>query len=153
MKFFVIIGKENLYVFERNGGRAERQYIEGNPFYPYDFNNTSEDVNAFLDDLTNEKNLGTKAKLEFEILENADPIRTEAVMRVLDEYKKEVYKLPDTILSVLKKLSKDKELKIAEYGINYDGSCYKMDSQNKLLSSPFDLLAYTIHEDDIMECI
>lgn len=152
MKFFVIIGKENLFVFEKNGNQYIKQFIEGSPFYPYDVNSVDENINAFLDDLANEKNLGTKAKLEFDVLENEDMIRTNSVMRVMGEYVTERFSIPDTIRKVIKKLSKDKKLLIDQYGINYDSVCYKIDKEN-LLISPFDLLAYTVHEEDIIELI
>lgn len=152
MKFFVIIGKENLYVYENNGSKYEQQFIEGSPCYPYDINNVEADIDTFLDSLANEKNLGTKAKLDFDVLENEDAIRTGSVLRCLDEYVSEKFNLNDTIMKVIKKLSKDKKLMIDTYGINYDGISYKMEAQ-KLLIGTFDLLSYTIHENDIMELL
>ena len=152
MKFFVIIGKENLYVYEKNGSRYEKQFIEGNAFYPYDVCQVKADIDAFLDSLANEKNLGTKAKLEFEVLENPDPIRTNSVMRILGEFTKRRLQAPEVIRDAIQKLSRDKTLMIDAYGINYDGRNYKMDGQ-MLLDGPFDLLGYTIHEDDIMDLL
>lgn len=152
MKFFVIIGKDNLYVYEKNGSSFEKQFIEGSSFYPYDVTHVDADINGFLDDLADEKNLGTKAKLEFDVLENGDSVRTGSVMRVLGDYVEERLPLSETVRKVIKKLGKDKDLFIDKYGINYDGTCYKMDGQT-LLSGPFDLLAYTIHEDDVVELL
>lgn len=152
MKFFMIIGKENLYVYEKNGDRYEKQFIEGNAFYPYDMRCVEESIETFLKDLANEKNLGTIAKMEFEVLENTDKIRTNSVVRVLGEYVEKQLQLSDTIKKIIQKLSKDKALMIDTYGINYDGVCYKMDGQ-LIWEGPFDLLGYTIHEDDIVDLL
>lgn len=152
MKFFLIIGKSNLYVYEENGGKYEKQFIEGNDCYPYDLNNVREDIDSFLDDLAEEKNLGTRAKLEFDVLENEDAIRTNGVLSVLNEYTAGKFSLSEIIKQVIQKLSKDKKLLVAEYGINYDGTFYK-EQDSKLLTGPFDLLAYTVHGDDIVELL
>lgn len=152
MRFFVIIGKNALSVYEKNGNSYEKQFIEGSPSYPYDVNHVEEHLDHFLNALANEKNLGTRAKLEFDILENKDPIRTNSVLRILGDYTKDRQKLSDTIQTVIKKLARDKSLWIDTYGINYDGECYRMEGQ-KLQTHPFDLLAYTVEEDDMMELL
>ena len=152
MHFFVIIGKESLYVYEKVGNKFEKQFIEGSYCYPYDINNGDEEIDTFMDALANEKNLGTKAKLQFDILESEDQIHTNYVLKSMDQYICEKYELADTIFMLLKKLLKDKTLKIEKYGINYDGNCYRINNQ-QLVKGPFNLLAYTICEDDIMGLI
>lgn len=152
MKFFLIIEKNSLCIYENNNGKYEKQFIEGNDHYPYNLEQIQEDIGLFLDILADEKNLGTKAKLGFDVLENKDLVVTNSVMEVLGEYTEERYRLEDTIMKILEKLSKDTKLHIQDYGINYDGTCYK-EQDAKLLTGPFDLLAYTIHGDDIVELL
>lgn len=152
MKFFLIIEKNTLCIYENNNGKYEKQFIEGNDHYPYDLEQVQEDIGSFLDILADEKNLGTKAKLSFDVLENENQIRTNGVMEVLGPYTEERYRLNDTVMKILRKLSKDKKLHIQDYGINYDGICYKI-HDSRLLTGPFDLLAYTVHGDDIVELL
>jgi len=149
MRFFLIIGKNNLFVYERKNNRFEKQFIEGNPFYPYDLSNSEENVISFLDALANEKNLGTKTKLQFDVLENQDFVRTKSIMKTMSDYVVNVYKIENVIVTAIKKLSKDKTLQIDNYGINYDGVSYKMENGG-LLNSYFDLLAYAINDEDLV---
>lgn len=152
MKFFMIIGRNALYTYEKNGQKFEQQFIEGSEIYPYSISSISEDVDSYLDALANEKNLGTKAKLEFDILESANLLANTGVLNVLEEYVENKYSLDDAIPTVLKKLSRDKKLLINEYGINYDGCSYKA-GNGQLIRGEFDLLAYTVHYNDMIDLI
>ena len=60
------------------------------------------------------------------------------------------YSFLDTLVEVLKKLSRDKKLLISEYGINYDGSSYQ-NINDRVEKKEFYLLAYTVHSADIVE--
>lgn len=152
MKFFLVIGKKYLHTFEQNGQKFELQYIEGSETYSYSSNNLDEDINAYLEALANEKNLSTVAKLEFDILEGADGISNAGIVKRLKDIVSvnQLYGLEDALKTVIKKLSRDKKLLIDEYGINYDGDSYKMIDKN-IEKGEFDLLAYTIYSNDVIE--
>lgn len=150
MKFFVVIGRNALYTYEKSGQRFETQFIEGSDRYSYHLSNISEEINEYLDALANEKNLGTKAKLEFDVLESADDFCNIGIFSILNSYVDKKYELNSSIETVIKKLSRDKALMISEYGINYDGYSYSM-NDGTLEKAEFDLLAYTIHSRDVIE--
>lgn len=151
MKFFLIIGANALYTYENIGQKYELQFIEGGESYPYHPSAAHDNVQAYLEALANEKNLGTTAKLEFDVLDCADEYCNTAVFGMLKEgeYIDRHYLIDEAISDVMKKLSRDKKLLIDKYGINYDGVSYKL--KNKTLEKgAFDLLAYTIHSDDVI---
>lgn len=154
MKFFIIIGRNALYTYEREGQRFELQFIEGSELYSINSTNISEDINSYMEILANEKNLGTIAKLEFEVLEGSEDTFTASVVSALGEHIEKVYSLKNTLMTVIKKLQRDKKLMIDTYGVNYEGCSYKIEDNN-LLIGEFDLLAYTIHSNDVvslMDC-
>lgn len=154
MKFFIIIGRNALYTYERDGQRYEPQFIEGSELYSLNSTNISEDVNSYMEILANEKNLGTIAKLEFEVLEGSEENFNAAVVNALGEHTEKVYSLKNTLMTVVKKLQRDKKLMIDTYGVNYEGCSYKVENNN-LLQDDFDLLAYTIYSNDVvslMDC-
>ena len=154
MKFFIIIGRNALYTYERDGQRFEPQFIEGSELFPINSTNISEDVNSDMEILANEKNLGTIAKLEFEVLEGSEDNSNAAVINALNEHIGKVYSLKSTLMTVVKKLQRDKKLMIDTYGVNYEGHSYKIEN-NILIQEEFDLLAYTIHSNDVvslMDC-
>lgn len=154
MKFFIIIGRNVLYTYKRDGQHFESQFIEGSELFTLNSTNISEDVNSYMEILANEKNLGTIAKLEFEVLEGAEDNFNSAVINALGEHIIKVYSLKSTLMTVVKKLQRDKKLLIDTYGINYEGRSYKIEN-NSLAQEEFDLLAYTIHTNDVvslMDC-
>ena len=149
MNFFVVIGKNALYTYERDGRRFEPQFIEGSESFPINLTNISEDVNSYMDILANEKNLGTVAKLEFEVLEGSETNLNTAIVTAFGEHINRVHSLENTLKTVIKKLQRDKNLLIDTYGINYEGCSYKLENNN-LLQGEFDLLGYTIHCNDVV---
>ena len=150
MKFLIVIGKSALYTYKRNGQEFETQFIEGSECYSYNLSNISEDINGYLDALANEKNLETKAKLEFDVLECADRFCNKGVLNILEEYVDNKYEFDSVMEAVIKKLSRDKSLLVTEYGVNYDGYSYVM-ADGILRQKEFDLLSYTIHSRDVID--
>lgn len=152
MKLFVAIGKKALYTYEKDGQKFNIEYIEGHDAFPYNPRNAADDINDYLEALSNEKNLGTKAKLEFDVLDSVDEYCNTAVFHVLEgeNYVNRRYPINVALEEVIKKLSKDKKLLIDEYGINYDGNSYKIQN-GKLVKREFDLLAYTVHCKDVID--
>lgn len=150
MKFFVIIGNSALYTYERDGQQFKPQYIEGSDSYTISSANPGEDVKSYMEILANEKNLGTIAKLEFEMLEGADLNANTTIINAFGDNVIKVYKLEESLKVILKKLKRDKKLMIETYGINYEGYSYIF-RNNDVCRGNFDLLAYTIHCDDVIE--
>lgn len=149
MKFFVIIGNNALYTYERDGQQFKPQYIEGSDSYAISSVNIGEDVNSYMEILANEKNLGTIAKLEFEMLEGTDQNVNMAIINAFGDHIDKVYKLDDSLKVIFKKLQRDKKLMVETFGINYEGYSYIF-KDNDVCRGNYDLLAYTIHCDDVI---
>lgn len=152
MKFFVVVGKKALYTYEWVGQKYEIQFIEGNSEFSYNPSNAKDYMNDYLEALANEKNLGTVAKLKFDILDSDDAYCNSTVISILQKegYIEKCYSVDNALTDVIRKLSRDRKLLIDEYGINYDGLSYKL-QQGKLVKNKFDLLAYTIHCEDVID--
>jgi len=149
MEFFVVIGRNALYTYERDGRHFEPQFIEGSEFFEINPMNISEEINSYMNILANEKNLGTVAKLEFEVLECSDANFNAGILAAFGDHVNKVYVLEDTLKTVMKKLLRDKSLMVDAYGINYEGYSYKQDNE-KIVQGDFDLLGYTIHCNDVV---
>lgn len=150
MRFFIVIGKDKIYTYEQNGQYFEPQFLEGSETFSLNAGNINEDVNTYMDILANEKNLGTTAKLEFDVLESSNQVLNSLILGVLGERVGKYLSLNDTINKIIAKLSRDKKLMIDKYGINYEGFSYKKEG-GKIKMGEFDLLAYTIHPKDVLE--
>lgn len=140
---FLVIGRDRITVFEKNGRGYVKQYINGNPHVEYHRNQLSDKVAGLVEYLVNEFNLSTRAELEFDVLENEDPDSTREVVQALDGLPANIIMLKTVISEILEKLSRDKKLKTDILGINYDGVSYKRNGQ-EIMKSTFDLLSCTI---------
>ncbi len=149
MKFLLIIGKNVLYTYQQSGSKFEQQFIEGSDSFAVNPSSIGDDILSYMNILADEKNLGTIAKLEFDVLECPDLVYNSVVMKELGDYIDKVYSLTDTLNTVIKKLLRDKKLMIDKYGINYEGYSYKMNN-NDIAQGEYDLLAYTIHSSDLV---
>lgn len=150
MKFFLVIGRTAVYTYERNGQEFTVQNIEGSEGYPVESSSVAADVGSYLNALANEKNLGTKAKLEFDVIEGADRFRNEAIGKALKEYAEQTYPLAEALRTACQRLSRDRDLHIDRFGINYEGHSYRM-VEGDIVQGEFDLLAFTINSKDVLE--
>lgn len=161
MKFFVVIGKNGLHTFERNGQEFKAQYIEGSAEFSVKSSNVAEDVTAYLKNLSNEKNLGERffddgesssaeKKVMFDVLESVSESRNRTILDALRPFVDKSYPLREVLRTVYRELDRDKSLLIGQYGINYDGVSFKAEGK-ELVQGKFDLLAYTIHGSDVVK--
>ena len=149
-KFLMILGKEKLYLYTRKENVYEKKYIEGSPSFDYKQNNASNDIKKLFRSLKDEYGLDSEAELEFDVIDNEDPVSTDVMMRVLGSYIAGRRKIEDVIETVMKKLVKDKNLLVDDYGVNFDGKNYVYTS-GKLVKKDFNLLGYTLKADSIVK--
>lgn len=151
-EFYVIIKKDFLFLYERNDASYERVYLEGNDKYAYEINRIEEGMNAFLSLICDEYNLDSTGEIDLIAILNEDKIISDAIVGVLGENIIEQIDIYQLLDNVLRRLERDKELYINQYGINYDGKNYVLD-QEQLKKGEFSLLAYTVSEDMLMRNI
>lgn len=150
--FYMIIGKNKLYLYEKEDKIFERLYIEGNPEYSYDINRAKKCIAELMDRLADEYNMDTIAEIEFVIIDNEDPVISNVMNQVLNEYIKEEYPIDSLLSNIYQKLERDKKLFISDYGINFDGKNFSK-KNNVLEKKEFSLLGYTINQDELMKYI
>ncbi|MBO5470041.1 MAG: hypothetical protein J6A03_09935 [Lachnospiraceae bacterium] len=150
MKFLMVIGRNAIFTYAYEGKEYVPQLIEGSEKYLYNVNNISYEIETYLTALANEKNLGTKAKLEFDVLESSDPFCNSMVMNYMETYIEKKYDINNVMKEILKKLSRDESLLIEEYGVNYDGVSFVL-KDNEIKKQPYNLLAYRIGYDDLIQ--
>ena len=155
MTFYMIVGKEKLFLFDKAGPSCNRLYIEGNPDFLYDANQAEHDKkkdddkkNLFIT-LIKEYNLDTHAELDFKVIYNEDPIRSQVMKDVLGEHVSGQYEILDIVHGIAKSFTKDTKLMIDEFGINFDGKNY-MVRDNDIVKQDYSLLGYTLREEQIM---
>lgn len=151
MNFFLLLGKNYLQIFDI-ANNYEKIYINGESDIYYDLTKSYVISKELINNLRDQYNLANEADIVLKILKNADNTINDTVMKALAKYIKTTYALDDILISIINSLSQKDTLMIKEYGINYDGKCYKLDL-NKLLVKDFSLLAYTLRDTDIINSI
>lgn len=150
MEFLVSIEKDRLRTYERVKGTFEPFFIEGGECFFYDGSSIKQEVETYLSALVREKNMESPDGIELIVLENSDELLNLKFSRAWDKHVKKVFLIGDMMWKVLCALRDDKELRVSEYGINYDGFSYVI-RKGKIEKSDFDLLAYTIHAKNLID--
>lgn len=150
-KFYMITGKDKLFVYEKQGNDYIRQYIEGNAYYSYNLNNAKNDIEKLIESLVNEYNMETSAEIEFYVIDNENSVCSEVVEKALGDYIEEKYSINSVLINVIQNLRKEKKLMIDKFGVNFDGKNYINNGQ--LIKKEFSLLGYTLNSDTIMKFI
>ncbi len=147
---YMVICRDALYLYEKDGTGFKRQYIEGNPEFHYQTNHMKDDVKKLLDVLVEEYNLDGRSELTFCLIENEEPSVTKAVCRNLDGYISRQYSLDMIIPEIIRKTKADGIPLIEESGINFDDRNY-LPVNGKINKRDFNLLGYTLDMDKMME--
>lgn len=147
--FYVIIGRDKLYLYEKKGEEYSRQYIAGNPEFHYQINNVKQDVEKMMDILVEEYNLENRSELSFFLIGNSDPFITETVSRALEGYIAGLHELSRSLAEIIKRFSEDEKLLVKEFGINFDGVNYCL-VNGEIKGTDYSLLGYTLQTDDLI---
>ncbi len=150
MEFLVSIEKDKLRTYERVKGTFEPFFIEGGECFFFDGASIKQEVETYLSSLAREKNMESPDGIELIVLENSDELLNMKFSRAWGEHVKKVFQVGDMMGKVLNALQGNKELRVSEYGINYDGFSYVI-RKGKIEKSDFDLLAYTIHAKNLID--
>ena len=151
-EFYVIVGREALYLYEKKETAYSRQYIQGKPEFRYQVNQVKIDIERLVKLLADEYNLDNYSDMQFMLIENADAVVTEAVCRGFEGYLSK--RCPrDAVMPVaMKKLIAEGMPLLEEFGVNFDGVNYRQDNSG-VRKSDFSLLGYTLQADDFMRYV
>ncbi len=150
--FFMFIGKDVLYLYEKIGKGYNRHYIEGNPEFHYQMNHIKKDVEKLINVLADEYNSDNESELLFCLIENSNPVVTEAICGALEGHISKRYSLNSVLPIVIGGLEEDTKLLVKDFGINFDGINYRM-MDGKLKEADYSLLGFTLQTDDFMQYI
>ena len=148
----MIIGRNAFYLYHRSRDNFEIEYVDGNPYRHYDIHSIRSDLEKLLETVADTNNLDNANEIEFTIIENADNIRNTNVEQILGNRIKEKMSINAVLIRVVNALSKDNELHINEFGINYDGSSYILHN-GELQKKPYSLLAYNVGQEKLIEYV
>lgn len=149
--FYLVITTEKLFLYDIMN--CEWQYFEGNPYLKYSMQMIRNDVKILLEYMFDYYNMTIdSSELEFVVIKHADAIRSQLILEALNGFVKDTIEIDNVIQKIIAKLADDRMLYIDDFGVNYDGLNYKYQS-NKLMQREFNLLGYTINEEDIINCI
>ena len=149
MQFYMVIGKSNFYIYRLKNEKLIPEYIDGNPFWNYNTHDINSSVLSLLSSLADVNNLDGVDDVEISVVLNTDRVRNVNTVKTLAGHIKENIPLENVLVHVIKRLSKNKVLKIAEFGINYDGDAYIL-HEGKLEKKPYSLLAYSIGQEELI---
>lgn len=150
--FYVIIKKDYLTIYEKNGNSYEKVYLGGNSEYTYSVNSAKDYVNQFFEMIIEEYNLDTMGEIDFVVIDNEDVITTNAMMTAFGQSVAKQISIENLMEEILASIGRDKKLRISEYGINYDGKKYLV-KDKKVVKEEFSLLAYTLSDDMLIKYI
>lgn len=149
---YVIIKKEYLALYEKNGNSFEQIYLNGNPEYSYSLNSAKDGMDKMLIMLAEQYNLDSIGEIDLIVIDNEDKITSETILRALGNSVTKKIPVEQVIQNAVERLNRDKKLHILKYGVNYDGRKYGL-SEGKITQSPFSLLAYTVSDDMLMRYV
>ena len=141
----LLLCKDHISLYESEN--FSRRYVNGDESVHFRRSQLHEDLRRLIADLCNEANADSEDDFTFILLENEDPLLNESVKKCL----KVRESIPVNLLleETIKDLSKAADLMLKDYGVNFDGKCYRI-SPKGTESSSFSLFAYTVHDDDLM---
>lgn len=151
-EFYVIVGRELLYLYEKEGTKYSRQYIKGKPEFRYQLNQAKVDMERLINLLADEYNLDNNSDMQFTLIENVDKMVNEAIYRGLEGYLAKSCPLDAVMSDVVKKLEMDGVPFLKEYGVNFDGVNFRQ-SDSGIQKLEFSLLGCTLQADDLMRCM
>ena len=122
--FYMVIKKECLSIYEKNGNTYEME----------------------------EYNLDTIGEIDLIVMDNEDDIISNAMLEAFGDNVKQRISVEKLMLEILGRLGRDKKLRIPDYGINFDGKKYFV-KDNKVVKEEFSLLAYTLRDEMLMKFI
>lgn len=156
-EFYAIAGREQLYIYVKDGTKYERQYIKGEPVFRYQLHQAKNDMKELSKALMEEYNLdsdakGNQSEITFLLIESVVPVITEAVCNGLEGYLSRRYPLDKIVSDAMKKLEAADMPLLKEFGVNFDGVNYRW-RNSSIQKADFSLLAYTLQADDLIQCV
>ena len=146
-KIYLVICKNKFYVYDE--ARKPIQ-IDGKPFFEYDRNKIREATLRLTTELVDMNKLPSESELKFFVVENSDATLNEGFMKVRGDLVAKKFSLDGLLRTTIRELSANPKLHVGEFGVNYDGDCYRP-ADDSLTRSDFSLLALSIEPEALLK--
>ena len=160
MRLLLTFNNESLKFFEIAGGDVKPFFVQGKKIVYYFGGQLADEVGKVLKNIANEWNLESVQKedgrdfyqgISFLVLESSDKELTKRICQAFDGYlENKVVTAEEVIAGAFSRFKADA---LIFNGINYDGANYQQTAKGGLKRSGFNLLAYTLKDDDIMDIV
>jgi len=147
---FLFLLSNTFSFYEIQGSAISPIRINGENLIKYERNSIPEELQEAIAGLCNEKNLENGSLSSFVLIENVDPNVNAGFRNALKDKCKGSIPLALIMKTALEQLKKDPSCRIELGGINFDGRNYTI-SDGCVKESSFNLLGYTIPQDDLMK--
>lgn len=127
-------------------------HIDGDPFFEYEPNKIRNATFRLMDKVVDESNLSSKSDLCFFVIDNSDNLRNEGVAKELGNLLVKKYSLDGLLRQAINELGKNPKLYVSEFGVNYDGECYRLENE-LLVKGEYNLLALSIEPNELLKFI
>ena len=148
-KFYLAICKNKFYLYD---DARKPVYIDGNPFFEYETNKLREATTRLTEKLVDDNNLADKNELKFFVIENSDVIKNEGFAKVAESSIAKRFPLDDLLRRTISELAKNPKNYIAQFGINYDGECYRTE-KGLLVKTDYSLIALSIEPTALLKFV
>ena len=146
-KIYLVICKNKFYLYDE---ARKPVRIAGKNFFEYDRNKIREATSRLTKELVNMNKLSSESELKFFVVENSDAALNEGFAKVHGDLVAKKFSLEGLMRTTIRELSADPKLYVDEFGINYDGDCYRRDNE-RLTRSNFSLLALSIEPEALLK--
>lgn len=148
-KFYLAICKNRFYLYGEN---RKPVHIDGEAFFEYETSKIREATGRLTDKIVDENNLSDSNELKFFVIENSDAVLNDSFAKAQRDRIAKSFSLNNLLLRTIGELAKKPELYVGEFGVNYDGECYRTEN-GLLIKRDYSLLALTIEPAALMNFV
>ena len=109
--FYVLIKKNCLSIYEKNGNAYEKVYLGGNPDFSYSISSAKEGADRFLEMIVDEYNLNTMGEIDLVVIDNEDEILSDVMLRAFGQSVKKRISIEGLMGEVLILMARNTSLK------------------------------------------
>lgn len=150
MTLYLLIERDKIFLYQKNGNNFVSQYIEGNDHVDYELNSIEDNITQVLNFLLDELNLASTNEFDFKIIVDESKFNFVAgkVVKALKSAEISSVEIIDMKPILFRFISSKSEAN--DDGVNFDGNNYVIVNSELQLRN-FSLMGITLNEKDLMK--
>lgn len=152
MQLYLLVRNHEFSLYDKRNSELVLIPIDGKSSMEFSLPSVNEDLEKLLKFVEDYFCLESTSEIRFCLLECFNKVISDNVRNYLKEKVSDTLSISQCIKNLIKDYSKNLDNHIDEYGINYDGSCYKLKNE-KLYRGNYSLLAMNVDEEQIAKYI